>query len=167
MLRYADYTVVRDTSPPRRFSRQTKPRYKRKCDFETSTFCPGKEKQDMTRTMVVGGTCQALSSPTTSMGTLSAPAASINQLLAGRKGENLVREEELQLYSSDLNNYRLRGTWTGTQSSSNNRRSCFWCDYNMISFLFYIYQERNNFQQIFMLLLTKLLPPVFHRWLKR
>ena len=27
LLRYADYTVLRDTSPPRRFSRQTKPRY--------------------------------------------------------------------------------------------------------------------------------------------
>ena len=146
MLRYADYTVVRDTSPPRRFSRQTKPRYKRKCDFETSTFCPGKEKQDMTRTMVVGATCQALSSPTTSMGTLSAPAVSINQLLAGRKGKNLVKGE-LQLYFSDLNNYRLHGIWTGTQSSSNNRRSCFWCDYNMISFLFYI-RKQTTFNNI-------------------
>ena len=114
---------------------------KNRCDVEISTFCPGKEKQDMTRTMVVGGTCQALSSPTTSTGTLSAPAVLINQLLAGRKGENLVRGEELQLYSSDLNNYRLRGTWTGTQSSNNNRRSYFWSDYNMISFLFYIRKQ--------------------------
>ena len=117
------------------------PGIKKRCDVEISTFCPGKEKQDMTRTMGVGGTCQALSSPTTSTGTLSAPAASINQLLAGRKGENLVRGEELQLYSSDLNNYRLRGTWTGTQSSNNNRRSYFWSDYNMISFLFYIRKQ--------------------------
>ena len=83
---------MRDVSPPRRFSRQSRPRYLWKGlggFILIILVCSEKGNQDMVMTRMTGlaVTYQALSSPTTSTETSSAPAALTSQLHVGRKGE--------------------------------------------------------------------------------
>ena len=128
--RFADYTSVRDVSPPRRFSRQSRPRYLWKGLgglILIILVCSEKGNQDMVMTRMTGlaVTYQASSSPTTSMEISWAQAVLTSQPLAGRRGEDWLELED-NIFFLDLTSCPPRGTWTGTQNNNNSRKSYFW-----------------------------------------